>query len=831
MSLRLLSAVVVACSVLASIGNAQDSKPSQVDLNFFESRIRPLLLAKCGKCHGAEKQEGSLRLDSLAGILQGGEIGPALIPKQADKSLLLAAVSHRNPDLKMPPNGKLSDVEIADLKRWIELGAPHPDMLKAGTTIAPRKGKIDYDEARKFWSFRPVVRSAAPAVKNAAWPRTDIDRFVLAKLEAQQLEPAKAADKRTLIRRATLDLIGLPPTPEEVELFLADESPEAFQKVVDRLLESPHYGERWGRHWLDVARYADSNGLDENTAFGNAWRYRDWVVSALNRDVPFNEFVTAQVAGDLLPFDDSTPAGRERRNEQLIATSFLAIGPKVLAEVDATKMEMDIIDEQLETLGRAFLGLTIGCARCHDHKFDPITAADYYGLAGIFKSTKTMENFIKLARWYENPIPTDRDLAAKREHDVRVAAQKQRIEDAVASGKQKLLEGQPADTKLPTDFEKQFSDDLKKQLVTERAELKKLEAASAELIPTSMGATDGKVADVAVHLRGSHLTLGEIVPRRTPELFTSLEKPAIGAAQSGRLELAQWLTNPRHPLTARVLVNRVWRWHFGQGLSKSPDNFGRLGEAPSHPELLDWLADEFVREGWSLKKLHRLMLSSAVYQQASDRSPASLTVDPDNRLLSHFELRRMDAEVMRDSLLAVSGLLDRTMGGSLLHVKNRDYFFDHTSIDMTKYDSLKRTLYLPVVRNHLYDVFVLFDATDATVPNGDRSSSTVAPQALFLMNSDLIHDAAAALAKALLSQPPENAPENDPQSDEQRLARLYSLAYARPATSAELAKMQGFVEQLIRRNAENSDAAAKKLAAWQSLSHVVLSSNEFLYVR
>ncbi len=813
------AAALLAMLVMPAVGRAQDAKPAEADLKFFESRIRPLLVAKCVKCHGDEKQEGKLRLDSWNAMHQGGASGVLFAGKQAEKSLLLIALSYRNPDLQMPPDAKLSDVEIADFKRWIELGAPHPDAGKGGA-IAPRKGKIDLDEARKFWAFKPVAQPQAPAVTSGTWASTAVDRFLWVKLEAAGLKPAAPAEKRTLIRRATLDLIGLPPTPEDVEAFVADESPQAFAKVVDRLLESPHYGEHWGRHWLDVARYADSNGLDENIAHGNAWRYRDWVVSAINRDLPYDQFLIAQVAGDLLPFDDSTPEGRQKRNEQLIATSFLAIGPKVIAEVDEVKMEMDIIDEQIDTLGRAALGMTFGCARCHDHKFDPISMADYYGLAGIFKSTRVMEHFKKVAKWHENAVPSVADLEAKKQHDEKVAQHKAKIEAVVAAGKEKLNAALTGEAKLPADFEKQFPEATKKELTELRAQLKKLEAEAAVLIPMSMGAIDGKVTDLAIHLRGSHLTLGDVVPRKTPELLAHLEQSQFAPDRSGRLELAKWLTSPRNPLTARVFVNRVWRWHFGQGLVKSVDNFGILGEAPSHPELLDWLAHDFMSSGWSLKQLHRRLMLTAAYQQATGRASDK---DPDNRLLSYFDMRRMDAEVLRDSVLAVSGLLDRTMGGSLLHVKNRDYFFDHTSRDTTKYDSRRRTLYLPVVRNHLYDVLQLFDSTDATVSNGDRNSSTVAPQSLFLMNSDLMHDSAQALATQLTSLP--NA------DDAARLQRLGQLVYGRPLAEAEQTRLLSYLETQTARNAESTDAAAKRRAAWQSLCHVMLSSNEFLYVK
>ncbi|MEK6233728.1 MAG: DUF1549 domain-containing protein, partial [Planctomycetales bacterium] len=367
---------------------ADDAKEAGV--RFFETNIRPVLARRCGKCHGAEEQEGGLRLDSLAAIQRGGESGTAIIAGKPEQSLLITAIRRQNQDLLMPPEGKkLSDRQIKDFERWVRIGVPYP-----GASVASLVAKkTDWDAARRFWAFRSPVVPPLPSVKNTAWVKTPIDRFILAGLEKRDLAPARLADRRTLIRRATFDLLGLPPTPDEIEAFLSDKSPDAFRSVVNRLLDSPQYGVRWGRHWLDVARYADSNGLDENVAHGNAWRYRNYVINAFNDDKPFNQFVVEQLAGDLLATKNAAV-----RRERLIATGFLSLGPKVLAEVDEAKMEMDIVDEQVDVVGRAFMGLTLGCARCHDHKFDPIPTTDYYALAGVFKSTRSMEHFKKIAR-------------------------------------------------------------------------------------------------------------------------------------------------------------------------------------------------------------------------------------------------------------------------------------------------------------------------------------------------------------------------------------------------------------------------------------------------
>jgi hypothetical protein len=629
----------------------------------------------------------------------------------------------------------------------------------------------------------------------------------LAELEARGLRPAAPADRRTLIRRVTFDLTGLPPTPEEVEAWLSDHSPDAYERLVDRLLASPAYGERWGRHWLDLARYADSNGLDENVAHGNAWRYRDYVVAAFNADKPYDQFLLEQIAGDLLPADQGT------QHERLAATAFLALGPKVLAEPDEKKMEMDIIDEQVDTLGRAVMGLTLGCARCHDHMFDPVTTEDYYGLAGVFVSTRTMETFKKVARWHEHPLATPEQLAQKADHDRKVAELKAQI---------KAL-GEKAKDAKPDEAEAQQSQARMKK---HREELTALEKSAPEL-PSAMGVGEAKVMDAAVLRRGNPLAPGRVVPRRFPTVLTGDAQPPLPADQSGRLELARWLTRPDHPLTSRVLVNRLWRWHFGQGLVRSVDNFGLLGERPTHPQLLDWLARRFIEDGWSIKRMHRLILLSATYQQSSTQHSALSTQhskDPDNRLLGRMSLRRLEAEAIRDSLLAVSGLLDRTAGGPVLrHVKNREFLFDHTSKDQTTYDSRRRSLYLPVIRNHLYDVFQLFDATDATVSNGDRATTTVATQALFLMNSGLMNEASDHLAARLLAR--------TDLDDAGRVRLLYLTGYGRPPTDREadraVAAIAGFDDDL---RATEADAGQRRARAWALFCHVILASNEFVSV-
>ena len=773
------------------------AQPTLEQIRFFETNVRPILSEKCLKCHGDMKQWGGLRLDSRDAVIKGGESGAAIAPGKPDASLLISRIRETDEDLRMPQGDQLTKRQVNDLIRWIEMGAPFP--VAASRTQRKRDPN--------HWAFLPPRETPLPGVEDSDWPQTPIDHFVLARLEAAGVTPAPRADKRTLLRRVTYDLTGLPPTPEEIDVFLNDESPAAFARLVDRLLASPGYGERWGRHWLDVARYADSNGFDENIAHGNAWRYRDYVVESFNRDKPFDRFVIEQLAGDLLPFE-----GQAQQHEQLIATGFLSIGPKVLAETDQAKMRMDIIDEQIDTTGRAFLALTLGCARCHDHKFDPIATADYYGLAGIFKSTLTMTKYTKVAVWHEHLLPSAAATAMQADFDARVTAKKKAIAE-LQSG------------------ETSGSSQTETQLKKLKAELAALEKEGPNL-PAAMGVTEDKTVDVAIHLRGDPLRLGEVVPRRTPPALRGPHLPEFSDKQSGRRELAEWLVDSNHPLTSRVIVNRIWRWHFGKGLVRSTENFGLLGKSPTHPELLDWLARRFVADGWSIKSLHRMIVMSSTYQQSSTwrKLPAcdsdspqagSLRHDPDNRLFSRADVRRLEAEAVRDALLAASGQLDTTMGGTLLKLKNRAYFFDHTSKDLTTYDSRRRSLYLPVVRNHVYDLFQLLDFPDPAVTSGDRAATVVASQALLMLNSDIVMQAASSFADRLIT---------DFDNDHDRLTGLYAIAFGRVPTPDELRADQAFLARVKRSQSDERDDARRR-EAWSTLCHVVLASNEFLYVR
>ncbi len=768
---------------------AQDKGLDPAAVKFFETNVRPVLANRCFSCHGPEMQKSKLRIDSLAALLQGGRSGPALTMGKPDDSLMIQAIRHGE-TLQMPPKMKLPAREIADLTTWVKMGAPWPNAKGIAKVEIKENEPVFNKEQIGHWAFQPVRQATPPVVRNQAWVMSPIDAFVLAKLEAKGLTPTPAADARTLIRRVYFDLIGLPPSPEEVEAFVkaaaGAKRGEALANIVDRLLASPRYGERWARHWLDVARYADSNGMDENLVFGNAWRYRDYVIDAFNRDVPYDQFVREQIAGDLL------------KEPKLQATGFLCIGPKMLAEDDPVKMEMDIIDEQLDTLGRAFLGMTFGCARCHDHKYDPISAADYYALAGIFKSTKTMTNFRVVASWQERPIGTPAEIDKAKAHAKKFA-------DLLAKLDQ-IAGEDPA---------------LKKELNDIRQQLVKLEKKSAPPMADTMAVSDGKASDLRVHLRGNHLTLGKQSPRRFPRVFTSLKQAPIDATHSGRLQLAAWLTQPEHPLTSRVMVNRLWHWHFGAGLVRSVDNFGLLGDKPSHPELLDYLAAQFLESGWSIKAMHRAIVLSSTYQMSAAYNDAAFQVDPDNRLHWRHGRRRLEAEALRDSLYVLAGNLDVKVGGTLFDAKNRAYVPGYPNAMYNKYDIPRRSIYLPVIRSALYDVLQAFDFADPSFPAGERATTTVAPQALFLMNGKIVHEQTRVWTAKLLA--------DKSLDDAGRVRRIYLQAFGRPASEKEVARSLEFVQR-VESELARAKAVDSRAQAWQSLCRVIVSANEFVYV-
>jgi hypothetical protein len=1121
-SIWLLTALLLACAARAE------------DFEFFENRIRPVLVDHCYKCHsaGSEKVKGGLLLDTKAGLLKGGETGPAIVPDEPEKSLLIKAVRYTDKDLQMPPkNQRLADHEIADLVAWVQMGAPDPrvapEQSPAATAPTPTPS-YDFAAARKQWAFQKPADPAVPPVKNKHWAKSPIDHFILSKLEEKNLSPAPPADKRMLIRRATFDLTGLPPTPAEVEDFLKDKSAGAFAKVVDRLLASPHYGERWGRHWLDVVRYTDSldaRGVGGEGDSSEAYRYRDWVVNAFNQDMPYNQFVREQIAGDLLQ-----PKEPDRIDTNgIIATGMYAIGNWGNGDADKDKILTDIADDQVDVTGRAFLGLTLACARCHDHKFDPIPTADYYSLAGIFFSSHILPKltpkgqgeallFIPLAskgdldrrqkreermaelekqiasstdqqltllgktmlsqsadylaavaafqnlrvkqpqlsvadfaagrrgsfqpspellqQWVDylgfgevkllsrmtheasgkpglhvlhnandadtpagfvnstdqpisfvtitmpahsvgvHPSPkagvaagwkspftgtieikgrvadadpncgdgiawklevrrergttelasgdipnggaqdfsagtgaanlksfkinagetlslvvlpkenyycdatvvelelTDRDDAKRvwnlskdviagvndaknpypdsqghpavwsiydmdgqssagevaagsplskwfeavnrQASKAEVEAASQEIQrallapDATNSPVNKLYQDLAAPRSAfwagSANVEKNFPMQARQALEAQRSELSSLKANVPPPLARAHGLQEGGVPesphagmhDVKVHLRGRYDRLGDLAPRRFPRVLAGDGQKPITQG-SGRLELADWIASPDNPLTARVMVNRIWQHHFGEGIVRTPNNYGKLGVPPTHPELLDYLAHRFVESGWSVKAMHRAIMLSAAYQQSSIPLPATFKDDPDNLLFGRMNRRRLESEPLRDSLLDAAGKLDLTMGGPSIRDLN----------------SLRRTLYVMTIRSDRATYQFLFDAADPNAIVEKRIDSTVAPQALFLLNNPFVLAQIKGLAQRVLKEAPDD--------DAKRVQWLYELLYARPAGQQEL---QLGLSALSQSRTETKDNEA----AWEQYCQVLLCANEFVYV-
>ncbi|MBO13364.1 MAG: hypothetical protein CMJ68_21725 [Planctomycetaceae bacterium] len=763
---------------------------SREDAAFFETRVRPVLVRRCFDCHGPKTDnEAGLKLDSLASLLTGGRSGPAIKPGNPDNSLLVLAIRHDPATPDMPPKSKLPLAEVADLAEWIRRGAPWPGQRPVRTRVMPATDPdaFPYDQAaRDHWAFQTPQPVHPPDINAARQVRSPIDRFLLARLEAAGLRPAPETDRRTLVRRATFDLHGLPPTPDQVNAFLDDNRPGAFSRLVDRLLASPYYGQRYGRLWLDVVRYADSNGMDDNLYYADAWRYRDWVVDRFNADWPFDRFLIEQIAGDLVPATADEEASE--RHARVIATGFLTLGPKMLAEDDPTKQQMDIVDDQIDTLGRSALGLTLGCARCHDHKFDPVPTSDYYALAGIFKSTQVMLSFRVDSKWNARALGP----ASLEQRLSQLEGTIDRLDRILVLGNQQ---------QMSPELRKSYSDELQAARTAYRA------------IPKAMAVNDGTGADLEIFLRGNHLTRGPRVPRRFPRIAAGFSQPPLTGPGSGRLELARWVGSDRNPLSARVLVNRIWQGHFGHGLVRSPDNFGHLGQRPDNQPLLDWLSLRFVADGWSIKQLHRRIMNSDAYRmssiaEAGTRRKAGLS-DPDNRLLWKMNRRRMHAEVLRDSLLALSGQLDETMGGQPIDARA----FDNLSSKPRStfgFDEPRRSVYLPVLRSAIYEVFQAFDFPDPAVPSGRRDETTVAPQALFLMNGQLVTGATRAMAVALQAEP----------TDADRLARAYHLVLGRPPRQDEQRAWRTFLAGFD-----------EPLSAWQSVCRVLLSSNEFVYIQ
>ncbi|MSU64886.1 MAG: DUF1553 domain-containing protein [Opitutus sp.] len=723
------------------------------DLQFFENKIRPLLSEQCYNCHskGADKIKGGLLLDTREAWQSGGNSGPVIVPGKPDESPLIEAIRYKNEDLQMPPKGeKLSDQQIADLTEWVRRGAPDPRTLVSKGSSASYGGV-----GKAHWSFQLVKKPAVPAVQNAAWPQNPVDNFVLAKLEANGMAPNASADRMTLIRRVTFDLIGLPPSVSDVQAFLDEKSPDAYAKVVDRLLASPFYGEHWGRYWLDVARFSDTKGdapKQDDVRYPHAWTYRDWVIGALNADIPYNQFIFEQLAGDRLQAVAAKKAkdkGQPPPNRQgLAALGFLTLGNTFDGRRD------DIIADQIDVTCKAFLGLTVSCARCHDHKFDPIPTKDYYSLYGVFANSQqpaTLPTFLAAPEKTPEYLSY---LAKSAELTKREEAIKAELLALRRAGR-----GKPDPTK-------------RRELIRKERELQReigdLESNDPGTPPRANALYDVPLSrDYPVLLRGEVANKGDSVPRRFLEILSpDPKKRPEWHNGSGRVELATAIVDPRNPLTARVLVNRLWQQHWGEGFVSTPDDLGNMSAPPSNPELLDWLAATFVADGWSQKKLHRMIVLSAAYQQSARTNPEYAERDPNNKLLWRYNLRRLDFEQMHDALLAITGELDPTMGGKPVPISSEGF-------------ARRRAIYTVIDRRNLPELLTQFDFPSPDVESGRRYETIVPQQALFLMNSPMVVEAARKLV--------DHAGFAALKSDEARVKALYITIYQRLPTAQEVA--------------------------------------------
>jgi hypothetical protein len=942
---------ILGITILLATASASLADPvvERQRLEFFETKIRPVLVEHCYECQAVDskKLRGGLLVDSRQGLLDGGESGPAVVPGDPGKSLLISALKHD--DFEMPPKKTLSAAVIADFEKWIQHGATDP---RRATRWVTKKDTIDIEAGRKHWAYQPLKAPSIPEVTDAAWSANDIDRFILAKLESAGLKPGPDAEKITLVRRLYFDLIGLPPTPEEIARFVVDKSPDAYENLVDRLMESPRFGERWGRHWLDVARYAESMSL-RGRLLKHAWRYRDYVIDAFNDDLPYDQFLRQQLAGDLL---EATSVDAQRRN--LIATTYLMMGDALLGNQDKSQLDMEYVDEQLDAIGQGLLAQTIACARCHDHKFDPIPTRDYYAMAGILKNVQWLKHG-NVSNFMEKPLPLSEETKQELEvHDASVARLKSEIktlkaklellspktypkivaasslpgivvddDDVLVVGKwthsvhskhyigkryihdankgkgDKTLSFVP---KLPGDGEyevrfayshgggrasnvpvtvfsaageKTIIVDMRKTppleerfislgtfrfeateqsrvlisnegtngvltadavqflpvdndtTVTTRsasqvakelavAEQKELKTKMAKLT-TDLSALQkrkpapemvqsfnekSKPTDMKINIRGNIDNLGAIAPRGVLQVANYGPAPKMPTNASGRLELADWIVDPANPLTARVMTNRVWHWLFGEGLVRTVDNFGTTGESPSHPELLDHLAVQFVQQGWSVKKLIRAIALSKTYRLSSARGEQR--EDPENRLLAHVNHRRLDAEALRDTMLSVSGALDLEMGGATFASNLK------TDVDF-RFEEPRRSVYVPVFRSSLPELFEVFDFANTSLVTGRRTLSTVAPQALFMMNHPFVRAQAKLTAERLLddSQPKEA----------QRIDHAYLRILGRHATVAEISLSQEFLKSVATEK--------NQVEAWTQMVHSMFSTIDFRYIR
>jgi len=797
---------------------AQGSQPGHRS-DFFEKKIRPLLASRCANCHGDQVQMANIQLTSREGLTRSQTV----VPGNPGASRLVQALRYSG-KVKMPPTGMLSAEEIQAVEQWIGDGAEWPE------TSSPTSAST-----KKHWAFIPVGTAPVPEVRDAAWARTEIDRFVLAPIEAKNLTVAPDADKYALLRRVTLDLTGLLPSVAEIHEFAQDSSPQAFERVVDRLLASPAYGDRWGRHWLDVTYWADTTGAGRRIPLREAWRYRDYVIESFNADKPYNRFVQEQIAGP----DEKEAKGAEA------ATGFLVIGPWQWIAYDRVQLRADVADLQVDLIGRTFLGLTLGCARCHDHKFDPIPNKDYFALTGIFLSTKTLAtdnvdggiNTVRLpetlgsVKQYASDVEAwDQRVAAaevtEKKNQEEQAGLKKRIEELKALPES---DGQKAQLRaVETDLEAA----KKKSGVAGDRQILPFERYMRPRMPEVYAARDMDFPENArIAMRGDAHRLGDAVPRGFLTAVAFQTPPNISPHESGRKELAEWIASDKNPLTARVYVNRVWQHLFGKGIVSSSDNFGARGERPTHPELLDYLAESFIRSGWSTKKLIRQIVLSHVYQLSSSSNPKTDELDPDNRLLSRANRRRLEAEAIRDTVLQVSDQLDSGRGGPSLPLTAQNvhtiapFFLEEDSIIENRVRN-RRTVYQPVMRSGQMtdvDILNLFDFADPDQVVGTRAQTMVPTQSLYLLNAKFLQDAARKLAESLVN--------DDTLDDSGRVQKVTLITLNRPAVPAEIAEAKEFLGAFQKNMADGTIPRASRVEAWSKYCHAILASSEFLYRR
>jgi hypothetical protein len=811
---------------------ARAGAPGAASEEFFELRVRPVIAGTCVKCHGEKKASGGLRLDSREALLAGGDSGPAVVAGDPEGSLLVRAIRRTDDDLRMPPNTPLPRAARDDLAAWVAAGAPWPKAA-AGRLIA----------SQAHWAFEPL-RAVTPPADPTGWASQPLDRFVAAGHRAKGLRPVAPADRRTLIRRAYFDLVGLPPEPERVEGFVADDRPDAFARLVDELLASPAYGERWGRYWLDLARYADTAGDNSDYPVREAYLYRDYVIDAINADLPYDRFLHEQIAGDILAAD-GPPDDYARR---VIATGFLAqskrFGTRKLEDIH------QIIEDTLNTTGQVALGLSLRCARCHDHKYDPITARDYYALYGFFAGTRypfagaeedhrpsefaplvppersgefAAKHAETLARLKAALAEAESDgEATRRVHDLGLAAAEAEFLSGVAGGADRPAAAE-AITAAKVELAKatRMRDGRLRQL---RTEIKHLEdAGPMAAAPVAYAVRDGEPTNAKLQLGGDPRKPGAVVPRGVPKVFEpdgTIDLPAKG---SGRLALARWLTEgPPRPLAARVMVNRIWQHHFGKAIVPTPSDFGLRGLPPTHPELLDWLAADFIASGWSVKAMHRRIMLSETYQLAAAHDPADATADTGNAWYWRFDRRPLDAEALRDGLLALGGNLKPGRPGphAFPAVETWRYTAHHQFKAL--YASEYRTVYLMVQRLHPHPYLALFNGPDTSVTTAARDDSTVALQALYLLNNPFVHDQSRRFAGRLLASEP------DPTA---RLGLAYLRAFGRAPTGAEREQAGAFLAQYDRALADEGVPDDRRPGeAWAGLARALFASNEFLFV-